>query len=295
MSALTTPTTVEFPALLQAADSAAATSQALFLRLKKLELASLCFGAASGIVPESWAGGFGPAVSVVAFLLVMLLQVSRAGERAESRWYDARATAESIKSASWQYAVGGEAYRLSTPDATERFAARMADVMATVPDLNLTPAEPHLTPTVTPGMAAVRSLPQTQRAQLYRRLRVEDQLAWYHSKAIWNRQRSMILTGVTIAVEAVAVLAGLLRFKLEATPDVLGVLAAVAAGLIAWGQAKKYAFLAQSYAVTTHELTLVGASLVSPADEAAWAQSVHDAEAAFSREHTMWQARRQAP
>jgi hypothetical protein len=60
-------------------------------------------------------------------------------------------------------------------------------------------------------------------------------------------------------------------------------------------QAKKYANLSEAYAVTSHEVSLVPSTLSAEATEEEWAQAVHDAEAAFSREHTMWQARRQGP
>jgi hypothetical protein len=69
----------------------------------------------------------------------------------------------------------------------------------------------------------------------------------------------------------------------------------VAVAVIGWMQAKKYASLSEAYAVTSHEVALVASTLSAELDEDAWAQAVHDAEAAFSRELTMWQARRQAP
>jgi hypothetical protein len=144
-------------------------------------------------------------------------------------------------------------------------------------------------------MATVRQLPQEGREAAYRKFRIEDQVAWYAAKAKWNRTRSRIFTSLTVAVEAAAIVAGVLRFKLETDTDVLGLLAAAAAGLIAWGQAKKYTSLAESYSVTSHEVNLVAMTVTAPISEDQWAQNIHDAEAAFSREHTMWQARRQGP
>jgi hypothetical protein len=96
-------------------------------------------------------------------------------------------------------------------------------------------------------------------------------------------------------LEAAAILAGVVRIKQGAEVDFLGAFAAIAASFVAWTQSKKYAFLAESYSVTSHEVHLVGASVIPAVDESTWAQSVHDAEAAFSREHTLWQARRQGP
>lgn len=282
------------PALWQSADTASAANQQVFFRTKLAELVGLVVGAAAALVPGSWAGGTGPAISVLAFLSILVLQASRVGASAEARWYDARAAAESIKSAAWQYAVGGEAFRLEDADAEKRFVTRLRDVLATVPELNIGPA-PLVGAGVTPGMAAVRQSSQEERAEAYRSLRIEDQVRWYAAKSKWNRTRNRLFTSLTVIVEAAAIVAGLLRFKLETDTDVLGVLAAAAAGLIAWSQAKKYASLAQAYSVTSHEVDLVAETVKTPMEEDQWAQTIHDAEAAFSREHTMWQARRQGP
>ena len=288
------PYELEMPALWHAADAASAASQKVFFRLKIVELGGLAVGAAAALVPGSWAGGAGPAISVIAFLTILLLQVSKVGAKAEARWYDGRAAAESIKSAAWQYAVGGEAFRLEDADAEARFATRLRGVLANVPALDIGPTA-LVGAAVTPGMATVRQSTQQARAEAYRKLRIEDQVRWYATKSKWNRARSRLFTSLTVVVEVAAIVAGLLRFKLETDTDVLGLLAAVAAGLIAWTQAKKYTSLAQAYSVTSHEVDLVAETVKAPVAEDEWAQTIHDAEAAFSREHTMWQARRQGP
>lgn len=285
---------LEMPPLWHAADTAAAANQKVFFRLKLVELGGLALGAAAALVPGSWAAGTGPATSVLAFFAVLILQVSSVGARAEARWYDARAAAESIKSAAWQYSVGGEAFRLEDAEAELLFATRLRDVLSTVPSLDIGPA-PTVSAGVTPVMMAVRRSSQEERAEVYRTLRIDDQVRWYAAKSNWNRSRSRLFTSLTVIVEVAAIVAGLLRFKLEAGPDVLGLLAVLAAGIIAWTQAKKYTTLAQAYSVTSHEVGLVAETVKAPMAEDEWAQTIHDAEAAFSREHTMWQARRQGP
>ena len=146
------PSELEMPALWHAADAASAANQTIFFRLKIVELAGLAVGAAAALVPGSWAGGAGPAISVLAFLAILLVQVSKVGAKAEARWYDARAAAESIKSAAWQYAVGGEAFRLGDADVEVRFVTRLRGVLANVPALDIGPAT-----TVGAGSATSRS------------------------------------------------------------------------------------------------------------------------------------------
>ncbi len=285
---------LEFPGLWRAADELAASSQRSFFWLKRAELGLLVVGAASGLLPTSILGGVGPIVAVVAFLMVIGIQLVGVVTKAESRWYDARAVAESIKSAAWQFAVGGEAFRINTPNAESQFNARLTAMLTNVPKLDLPPAHTE-DEGITSSMTIVRSMPLSGRAEIYGRLRVDDQVTWYAKKASWNRNRRRLFTILTLAVELVAVLVGLIRLTSGFEVDLLGVLAAVAAGLVAWSQAKKYEFLAESYSVTSHEVRLVMATLKVPKSEDVWSQAVHDAEAAFSREHTMWQARRQSP
>jgi hypothetical protein len=75
----------------------------------------------------------------------------------------------------------------------------------------------------------------------------------------------------------------------------LGVLAAGTASVAAWQQTKNYSSQSEAYAVTSHEVAIVAETIGPAIDESSWAQAVHDAEAAFSREHTLWLARRQGP
>lgn len=287
-------TELEMPALWVSTDACATESQHRFYLAKGAELLGLILAAGLSIVPSSFAGGAGSIVALVLFVGVVILQVSRVGQTAEKRWYDARAAAESIKSVSWQYAVGGEAFRLSDPQAMSRFVGTMQRILQAVPHLDIgavrsTPAGP------TSSMETLRAATQPDRSSAYLRLRVDDQVGWYSAKAAWNKRRALVYTVATVVLELTAVVAGAIQIKVGADIDILSFAAAGATGLVGWTESKKYAFHAESYSVTSHEVGLVSTSLAGESDEDEWAQGVHDAEAAFSREHTMWQARRQGP
>lgn len=285
---------LELPGLCKAADEASASSQRSFFWFKRAELSLLVVGAASGLVPTAFLGGAGAIVAIVAFMVVVVVQLVGVVTKAESRWYDARAAAESIKSAAWQFAVGGEAFRIDSPDVDKQFKNRLKAMLTMVPKLDLPPAKVS-DASITASMSRVRAMPLNRRVEIYCALRVEDQVSWYAAKALWNRRRRKLFTILTLSVELLAVVFGIIRLTSGLDLDLLGVFAAAGAGLIAWTQAKKYEFLAESYAVTSHEARMVRETLAAPESETVWAQVVHDAEAAFSREHTMWQARRQSP
>lgn len=283
---------LQYPALFASAELESAESRKLFFAVRGAELASLTGAAALAVVPIDWAGRAGPILTVLMFVVALGVQVSRVGNRAERRWYDARAAAESIKSASWQYAVGGEAFRISDAQADTVFVERLRDALRGLKHLNFGAASSDCA-AATDSMRCVRQSSQAERFRVYRQRRVAEQVEWYKNKADWNRQRSRVFGGVTIGVEFLALVLGLLRVTGSVDVDLVGVAAAGAAGLVAWSQAKNYSLLAESYAVTSHEILLVAESMKANVTEAEWAQNVHDAEAAFSREHTLWSARRQ--
>jgi hypothetical protein len=285
---------LKYPELYGAAELVARDCQRRFYFAKTGELIALGVGAMFGIVPSGWLWRVGPLLSMLAFLLAIAIQISRVAQRAEMRWYDARAAAESIKSASWQYAVRGEAFRSNSQTPDKDFVANLSAILHGLTHLDIGAATPDGAG-VTEGMRQVRSQTLADRHSLYRSARIADQVAWYSSKAESNRRGSRGWWIAILVVEFGALIAGFLRLQGILDVDLLGVATTIAAGLLAWTQAKNFTQLAESYAVTSHEIALVAQSMEKTMTEVEWAQGVHDAEAAFSREHTLWVARRQGP
>ena len=277
-----------------AVDAKSDSSQRAFYAARAAELICLAFGAGFGLLTNDAVRGLGPILAVGLFLIALALQLSRVGAIAERRWYDARAAAESIKSASWQYAVGGEAFRLDGTDVDTAFVDRLQAVLDSLQHLDI-PASTGSSRGVTADMRQLRAAALEERARRYELGRIEDQIDWYGRNARSNRIRARWWRAAVVASEAFAIVAGLLRVRDAIDVDLLGLFASIAAGIVAWTQAKGHTQLAEAYAVTSHEVGLVSGAIRSDVDESAWAQSVHDAEAAFSREHTMWVARQQAP
>lgn len=285
---------MRLPSLYDAAEKVARDSQRAFLACLGIELASLLIAAFLGQLPRDDFGGFGPVGALLAFLLALVLRVSGVGGRAERRWYDARAAAESCKSLAWQFAVGGEGYRCDSDDSEGRFRRDLVRVLEALPRLNV-PAGTQTRYGVTTEMEELRGRPRPERERVYETRRVDDQLAWYSNKAEFNRQRSKQWWIAAVAIESLAVVLGLARVIGAFDVDWLGVLATAAAALAAWQQTKNFSGLSEAYAVTSHEVGMIKDAMSKVRSEQEWAQFVHDAEAAFSREHTLWLARRQGP
>lgn len=285
---------MNFPPLFDAVDTSAANSQRKLLTLRKIEFVALVSAAALSEIPGDVLWRVGPLLTFIAFALALIVRISGGDQAAERKWYDARAAAESIKSMTWQYAVGGEAYRIDDPESEQRYIENLRAILSELPDLDM--AVPGATATaLTDEMKSLRVSDRGARSAAYIEHRVQDQLGWYERKANWNKQRARYWRLAVIALEGLAGLLGLFRVLGWFDVDWLSIFAATAAVLAAWQQTKNYLGLSQSYAVTSHDVALVNANIGNEVDEEAWAQAVHDAEAAFSREHTLWRARRQGP
>jgi hypothetical protein len=144
-------------------------------------------------------------------------------------------------------------------------------------------------------MVDVRRMRLADRVALYEKGRVQDQHDWYNRKARSN-QRSASLWFVAL----IALNLGALGFAAGkvATPATdywpTDILVAAAASVMAWIQTKRFQELAASYTLTAHEIGLLRIALPTPPTEDKFSVYVGDAENAFSREHTQWQARRDA-
>jgi len=233
-------------------------------------------------------------VALLVFMGIIAVQVSGVADKAEKEWYEARAASESIKAASWEFATGGEAFRLGDTASEERFRQLMGGILEQLPRLDV-PSASRANASVTASMTSLRRSSMEVRRAAYREGRVDDQLVWYSKKSKWNKDRAKRSRGILIGIAAVAILLGILRIRGNIDIDLMSVMAALSSGVIVWMQAKKYTQLTEAYSVTSHEIALLSSTIDDERTEQEWAQFIHDAEAAFSREHTMWKARMQGP
>lgn len=287
-----------YPPVIDDAHGTSEDGQDHFVRQTGAVLVLSCLAAVGGAVPipVRWGGrdlDLGALAGALAFVAGLILSMILLYSRPQQRWYQGRAAAESIKTLSWQYSVGGGAYPVDLPDAEKHLIAQIKKVILELPatgqpDADLTPGQ------ITDEMRSSRCAPLADRQKLYLTDRIDNQRKWYAGRTRLNRRRSNTWMGVTIGAQIVgAALAGVKGFGISDV-DLLGIAAAVAASCAAWMQTKQYQALAASYDVTARELTAIRTEaevrLATP-DEAEWAEFVADAETAISREHTTWRAR----
>ncbi|GGJ80351.1 membrane protein [Pilimelia anulata] len=293
------PPGTRFPAVLADAENAAVAGQTAYLRLSAIGLVLACLAAAGGAIPYGVRldghpvdlGGLLAALAFAAGIGVASYLLSTTPMRS---WYEGRAAAESVKTIAWQYSVGGGLFRVDTaadPDAllVDRLAGIMGEMRA-VRVLAAVGGEQ-----ITPGMRALRAEPLPVRRAHYLAERVDDQVRWYGAKARFNQRRVRLWFAVAIGAQTAGLVAAGVKAFAGVDVDVLGIAAALAASGTAWLQTRDHQNLAESYAVTGRELSIIRARADAGAGaggEEAWAAFVAGAERAVSREHTLWLARR---
>jgi SMODS and SLOG-associating 2TM effector domain 3/SMODS and SLOG-associating 2TM effector domain 1 len=283
----------DFPTLYRTADRNSLDGQRRFLTATQLRLVMLVVAAVFGLV--MWRRGRADLAAVVAgaaFAIALAAELYLLRRRPDRLWYDGRAAAESAKTLTWRYLVGGNPFGLaevSEEEAERRLLHRFRQVAAELRGAHLVPVS-DADDQIGPALRRVRSLPLEERRALYRSRRIDAQHAWYRGKARWNERRatqwSLVLTGL----EALGLGGAVLKATGVVGFDILGLASALVGAGAAWVQTKQHQTLASAYEVASQELAVIGAHGDWAADEPAWAHFVDQAEEAISREHITWRA-----
>lgn len=279
--------TLTYPPEFAAADEASMAAQRRFLAATRGQLVLVVTAGILGTF-TLMVGRYDVAAFVVAVLFsvtaLVRLRVSRSA--LVERWHDGRAGAESLKTLSWRYAVGGAPFGLGEDCVTD-FSHRVSDVLSGLPRLGVD-ADPSGTKP-TEGMDALRAAPLPVRRDAYLDERVRDQQRWYAGKARWNLRRARFWGGTILALHVVAAVGAFLKGLGLVRVDAFGIAAAAIGAAAAWLATKQHSLLSASYSVAARELEAITEQWPAEGEEG-WASFVADAEEAISREHTMWLA-----
>lgn len=274
-----------FPEFYCQADQHSVRWQTRYLWTERVQLASLVLAAGVG----SLAGP--PVLAVLMFAAALMAQVYRLTSRADEKWWNGRAGAESAKTAAWRFVVGGEPFDINNHQSDLALGTRIVEVAREVAQLLPVPvSDAH----VTAEMQALRSRPLHERIETYRTERIRAQRAWYAGKSAFNTKRATIWSLVGVLSSALALGIGIGAAIYDWKLDAIGFFSALSASVAAWIAVKQYQTLARSYAVASAELGVIDAKIGgrSTWEEGDWASFVNEAEEAISREHVSWRASR---
>jgi hypothetical protein len=141
-------------------------------------------------------------------------------------------------------------------------------------------------------MHQIRRYSPEERRGFYLTARVDDQEAWYAGKSQTNARSATIWFWVSLLFEGLALAAAIMEAITGFTVDLVGPLATITTAATAWTQLGRNDELAKSYGLAAHELMVLHSRLELAETEEAFRQGVEETEAAISREHTMWIAKR---
>ncbi|HDZ38209.1 MAG TPA: DUF4231 domain-containing protein [Marinobacter sp.] len=283
----------DYPGLYQETDEASITAQARYLAAIRLYLSLLIVAAACSLFL-----GESRCLAVCAaliFLTTLFLSILLAVKRYDKTWYNARAVAESVKTVTWRYMMQAEPYDGDNADARPDFIKDLQDILAQNKELaRVFTGDKAATGAISPEMERIRELPRQDRMRLYLTDRIDEQRDWYCKKAGQNKRQAshwFILMCLSQAFALLFVSVRIAKPTWSHLPVDICIVCACAA--LTWIQVKRFQELATAFSLTAHEISLLRGYSQDVSTDAEFSDFVNDAENAFSREHTQWQARRQ--
>lgn len=283
----------QLPGLYQASNKASIDSQhiyyiGLFVYLVLLVIAAVVsyYSANSKI---------GTLTSALLFLITLGILIGLRVKRPDDTWYNGRAVAESVKTRAWRWLMRAAPYfDNEKPEIVRKeFISDLKQILLQNRSIaGSLGHEEHLKEPISNEMIAVRSKSITDRLGVYLEDRVSDQSNWYSKNSVLNKNRARFWFWTSIALHLTAIVMLLLRIQTPTLNLPIEVIATAAGAVLTWLQAKKHNELASSYSLTAHEIVLIKGEAVGINTEEELSEYVVNAEAAFSREHTQWVARK---
>ena len=272
----------DYPILYKMASDASANNQKAYFGLLGAYLLVLCVsGVIDNFVENQW-------FSFIAFLLSWTLFALLQHYKFQEKWYNCRATAESVKCITWCWMMGAEPY--SRGNADKKLKAEIFKMYEGVKSLI------HLPENCNDGdcfvstkMREVRGSNLDEKKDFYKNHRYEDQKKWYASKGKFNGEKhkyGFLAFNVLYIIVSVLFLYNIFQDENISTTYIL----TMASALVAWMEAKRYSDLKNAYTVSSCDIQMMGAA-DNIIDEKEFAKYVRNCENAFSREHVRWAAR----
>lgn len=282
------------PAMHRAADAASGSAQRGYLLAIRVQIAVAILGALAGLAGDGsvrWLGW----VSVVAFVILLVAQFWQRSSRLQARWYQARAAAEAAKTLAWRYAVGAPPFDPPPQECDRALVDRLHEVAAKLKDVQLPVAADSTQ--ISEAMRTLRAAPLATRMAAYQAGRLGDQVQWYSARSSGLGAAGLRWDAAFYTLAVVSILGAVSYATGTLDGAIAGVATTVLAGVLTWMSTRNHQTLATSYALAALELSLASELARTVTDEPSWRTFVDDAEAAISREHSLWLASRskQAP
>lgn len=286
-----------YPALYHAADSASLKGQKEYIGWFQFQLWVLGTASFVGLfqTDNTSYGKIIAAISLILFVIGSFVSFYIQNSKNDSNWYYGRAIAESLKTLSWRFIIGGEpfVYEQNNVNQVERqFLDSLNRILETNRDFLTISSDSN--EQITIEMRKIRAMPLRERKVFYTLNRINEQLKWYRSKSDINEKQKRKYSILIISINLIALLYSVALLIDNNLFNLTPFLITLASVFISWQQVKNFGELSQAYAITAHEISMISSQLEFVTTEEEFAIFIGDSENAFSREHTLWLARRDA-
>lgn len=287
----------DYPALYLRSDGASLRAQRTFLTLQAIYLTILILVSALGAISmlSTDPDGNSLHVLIAIVLAVGLLDLWILRARADDKvWFDARAVAESVKTATWRYMMKVPPFNADNV-ADAQFVSHLREIREARPALaaRVATESEHIAHVISETMRRLRSSSLEERRRYYIDHRLLNQEAWYRRKAAHNLRLASCVFWLMTLMQTSALIIAILRTSASAfTWNATAVLMTLTAVVLAWSQLKRFRELGQSYALAASELQELTAIATGKPQPSQFEQVIEQCENSISREHTLWCARR---
>ncbi|MDP3559490.1 MAG: DUF4231 domain-containing protein, partial [Legionellaceae bacterium] len=182
--------TFDFPALYAAADDASNKSQRELLILSAANSILLILGAFFSLYRNT--SQCLTILGAVCFLASLFILIYLKYEALQDKWYQARALAESVKTASWRLVMNAEPFNKDTENENlETFQKLLSELLQQNQNIgNYLAGKFSEGEQISPTMLDHLRLSYDEKNSLYLNNRIEDQKKWYAKKSGDNRSSS---------------------------------------------------------------------------------------------------------
>jgi conflict system pore-forming effector with SLATT domain len=283
----------QLPGLYQAANKASIDSQKIYYSSLLLYLLLLILAAVVSYYSAD--SKIGTIISALLFLITLGILIWLKVNRPDDTWYNGRAVAESVKTRAWRWMMRADPYidAVKIEVVKKEFISDLKLILNQNKSIASSLGhDEYLKEPITDEMIHVRSLSISDRLNIYLNDRVNNQSNWYSIKSIFNKKRAFFWFCISVVIHLIAIVMLLFRVQDPELSLPIEVIATSASAVLTWLQAKKHNELAYSYSLTAHEIVLIKGEGVGISTEDELSDYVVNTEAAFSREHTQWVARK---
>ncbi|HDS4352748.1 DUF4231 domain-containing protein [Enterobacter roggenkampii] len=281
----------EYPYIYIYSDEKSIKKQSIYFFLLILEYGTLIITAINSFF--DYKGKY--VTSMIFFIFLMVLLLIKTKYSSSSAWYKFRALAESIKTTSWRYTMKGSPFNGENDlEDFKKYKEFLESILINSNYISKKVSKTVLSKeNITNSMRSVRNSNWEDRKNFYLTHRIENQWNWYRSKSTYNSKMAKKWWTIVLSVYLIAFLASIYNiFYFTQFTFPVSILTTVASSLLGWSQIKRYNELSSSYLLTASEISLIKEQIHYIKSESEFSDFVNEAELAFSREHTQWEARR---